>query len=72
LLVLPERVRRFLDGRPLIGLIAGGVFSLALVVFLVVADTSLVLQAYERSAESALAAVVIGAGAALGTVLASA
>jgi hypothetical protein len=46
LLVLPERVRRFLDGRPLIGLIAGGVFSLALVVFLVVADTSLVLQAY--------------------------
>jgi hypothetical protein len=63
-------VRRFFDERPLIGLVAGGVFGLALVVFLVVLDTSLVVQAYERSAESTLTAVVIGVGAALGTVLA--
>jgi MFS family permease len=68
--VSPRRVRRFFDERPLIGLIAGGVFGLALVVFVVVVDTSLVLQAYQQSAESTLAAVVIGAGAALGTVLA--
>jgi hypothetical protein len=68
--VSPGRVRRFFDERPLIGLIAGGAFGLALVVFVVVADTSLVLQAYERSASSTLVAVVIGTGAALGTVLA--
>ena len=67
--MLPRRVRRFFDERPLIGLIAGGVFGLALVAFLVVADTSLVAQTYERSASSTVAAVVIGAGAALGTVL---
>ena len=67
--VLPRRVRRFFDERPLIGLIAGGVFGLALVAFLVVADTSLVAQAYERSASSTVPAVVLGAGAALGTVL---
>jgi hypothetical protein len=67
--VLPRRVRRFFDERPLIGLIAGGVFGIALVTFLVVADTSLVAQTYERSASSTVVAVVLGAGAALGTVL---
>ena len=67
--MLPRRVRRFFDERPLIGLIAGGVFGIALVTFLVVADTSLVAQTYERSASSTVVAVVLGAGAALGTVL---
>jgi MFS family permease len=67
--VLPRRVRRYFDERPLIGLVAGGVFGLALVVFLVIVDTSLVVQAYERSASSTVVAVALGAGAALGTVL---
>ena len=67
--MLPRRVRRFFDERPLIGLIAGGVFGLALVAFLVVADTSLVVQAHQRSALSTVVAVVLGAGAALATVL---
>ena len=67
--MLPRRVRRFFDERPLIGLIAGGVFGIALVTFLVVADTSLVAQTYEQSASSTVVAVVLGAGAAFGTVL---
>jgi hypothetical protein len=64
------RVRRFFDERPLIGLISAAVFGLALVVFMVVADTNLVVRAYDRSASSTLWAAVLGAGAALGTVLA--
>jgi lysylphosphatidylglycerol synthetase-like protein (DUF2156 family) len=64
------RVRRFFDERPLIGLVASGVVGLALVGIVVVADTSLVLRAYERSASSTLLAVVLGAGAALATVFA--
>ena len=67
--VSPRRVRRFFDERPLIGLVAGGAFGIALVTFLVVADTSLVARTYERSASSTVVAVVLGAGAALGTVL---
>jgi hypothetical protein len=53
-----------------IGLVVGGIVGLALVVVLVVLDTSLVVQAHERSASSTLAAVVIAVAAALGTVLA--
>jgi cytochrome bd-type quinol oxidase subunit 2 len=68
--VFPRRVRRFFDERPLIGLIGGAVIGLALVVFLIVIDTSLVVQAYERSAESTVVAVVIAVGAALATVFA--
>src|SRR5918995_1364876 len=48
---LPGRVGRFFDAQPPIGLIGAAVITLALVVFLIVVDTSLVVQAYERSAE---------------------
>jgi hypothetical protein len=68
--VLFGRARRFFDERPVIGFVVGGIVGLALVVVLVVLDTSLVVQAYERSASSTLAAVVIAVAAALGTVLA--
>jgi hypothetical protein len=68
--VLFGRARRFFDERPVIGFVVTGIVGLALVVFLVVVDTSLVVQAYERSASSTVAAVVIGVAAALGTVLA--
>ena len=54
----------------MIGLVASAVVGLVLVAVLVVFDVGLVLQAYERSASSTLAAVVIGTAAALGTVLA--
>ena len=54
----------------MIGLIAGAVGCLVLVAVLVAFDVGLVLQAYERSASSTVAAVVIGTAAALGTVLA--
>jgi len=68
--VLFGRVRRFFREHPEIGLAASGVVGLALVAFLVVLDTSLVVRAYERSASSTLAAVVIATVAALGTVVA--
>lgn len=68
--VLIGRARRFFDERPVIGFVVSGIVGLALVVFLVVLDTSLVVQAFERSASSTLAAVVIAVAAALGTVLA--
>ena len=54
----------------MLGLIAGVVLGTALVVFVIVLDAGLVLRAYERSESSTLPAVVIGAAAALGTVLA--
>ena len=54
----------------MLGLIAGVVLGTALVVFVLVLDAELVVRAYERSESSTLPAVVIGAAAALGTVLA--
>jgi hypothetical protein len=54
----------------MIGLVASAVVGLVLVAVLVVFDAGLVVQAYERSASSTVAAVVIGTAAALGTVLA--
>ncbi|HEU0212885.1 MAG TPA: hypothetical protein VFR13_02285 [Jiangellaceae bacterium] len=54
----------------MIGIVAGAVGCLVLVAVLVVFDAGLVVQAYERSASSTVAAVVIGAAAALGTVFA--
>jgi multisubunit Na+/H+ antiporter MnhB subunit len=69
-LVAPGPLRRFFRDRPIIGLVAGAVVGLVLVAVLVVFDVDLVLQAYKRSASSTLAAVVIGAAAALATVVA--
>jgi hypothetical protein len=54
----------------MIGIITAAVGCLVLVAVLVVFDAGLVVQAYERSASSTVAAVVIGTAAALGTVLA--
>jgi hypothetical protein len=54
----------------MIGIIAGAVGCLVLVAVLVVFDVGLVVQAYERSSSSTMAAVVIGTATALGTVLA--
>lgn len=68
--MLPGRVRRVVEYRSLIGFIAGGVVGLALVVFVVVVDVTLLAQAYQRAASSTLPAVAIGTGAAFGTVLA--
>lgn len=68
--MLPRRVRRFFDERPLIGFIGAAVITLALVVFLVVIDTRLAVQAYEQSAGSTVVAVVVGTAAALTTVFA--
>ena len=53
----------------MLGLIAGVVVGTALVVFVMVLDAGLVASAYERSESSTLPAVVMGAAAALGTVL---
>ena len=55
---------------PLIACRRSALVSLALVIILVVSDTSLVLQAYERSASSTSLAVVLAVAVALGTVLA--
>jgi hypothetical protein len=65
--VLFGRVRRFFNERPDIGIIGSAVLALALFAFVVVLDASLIVRAYQRSEA---AAVVVGVGAALGTVLA--
>ena len=54
----------------MLGLIAGLVLGTALLVFVIVLDAGLVVRAYERSASSTLPALVVGAAAALATVLA--
>jgi drug/metabolite transporter (DMT)-like permease len=64
--VLFGRVRRFFNERPDIGIIVSAVVGIALVAFVVVLDASLIVRAYQRSEA---AAVVVGVGAALGTVL---
>jgi hypothetical protein len=53
-----------------IRLIVGGVFGLALVVFVAVIDTELVVRAYNISPSSSLTAIVIGTAAAAATVAA--
>lgn len=60
-------MRRFFNERPDIEIISSAVFGIALFTFVVVLDASLIVRAYQRSEA---AAVVIGVGAALGTVLA--
>ena len=62
--------RRFTEARSLIGLAGTVAFGIALVAFVVVADTALVVRAYQRSASSTLPAIAGGAAAALATVLA--
>jgi hypothetical protein len=69
--VVSGRTRRGLsDLRSMLGLLAGVLLGTALVVFVMVLDAGLVVRAYERSESSTLPAVVTGAAAALGTVLA--
>ena len=65
--MLLGRVRRLFNDRPDIGIIGSAVFGLALFVFVVVLDARLIVRAYQRSEA---AAVVVGVGAALGSVLA--
>ena len=54
----------------MVGFIGGVVAGIAILAFVLVLDVSLVLRAYQRSESSSQRAVVIGAAAALATVLA--
>jgi hypothetical protein len=64
------RARRFSDARQAIGLVGSIAFGIALVVFLIVSDATLVVRAHERSGSSLLPAILGGTAAAIGTVLA--
>jgi drug/metabolite transporter (DMT)-like permease len=68
--VLFGRARRFFNDRTMIGFICAVVVGIALVVFLIVSDTTLVIRAYEQSDSSIRPALATGAAAALGSVLA--